>query len=653
MKKSSLIVSAFFAALIIAILLTFMVLPLGQTDGKAVQGVLDLRGSDLAGSVVRLAGEWQITPERLAAPSDFPDDAPVVGVPAARGRSGERLNTNATYRLTVLTDDTRPLTLFVPDIYTAYRLWVNGEYVRVPGAVSGYDAGGRPDFKSALVPVSAEDGGVEIVIQAGDYHFMRPHMSNPLLLGENDALYAWFFRTRILYILTLGFILSAAFHHISLYNLRRRDGVYLLFSLVCVAAFWKFALDANGMGGFMGWFSSGAVAGIRMYAMLFFLYIASVLIFNMYVFEREWTIKCRFWVAGYAVLGTAMYGILPLNVVQGPYVFLLSTLPFVFFTVYRAARSRTLRENKITRLYFIALILYPVVEGLGRCFFNNFFYMAGLIPNVCLIMVQSMILARQYADTTEHEQELAAKTAAMEQSARVRAHMIDTLSHEVRTPLTVMSTYAQIAVEQIIEGNIDERTLFNLKNISGEAKRLSDLASNTLRLSRLSDSGDDAGLIPINLGELAVQLADLFTPMVNKSGRKLSFHSDGNIPPVLASANSLTRLLWNLLDNALNHSVYGDIEIKLKLVGDNICLTVKDHGVGISPELLPRIFESGVSGKSGGTGIGLSICREIAYEMGGTITLESQPGKGTEITLTLPVQRKGSDNDGERISFTR
>ena len=650
MKKTSLIVSAFLAALIIAILLIFMVLPLGQTDGNAVQGALDLRGLDLAGAIVRLAGEWKITPERLVAPPDFPGDAPVVGVPAVRVRSDDLHHTYATYRLTVLTDETRPLTLFVPDIYTAYKLWVNGEYVR---GLGGYATGGSLNFENALVPVKAADGSVEIVIQAGNYHFMQPRMSNLLLLGENDAVYAWFLRTRILYILTLGFILSAAFHHVSLYTLRRRDGVYLLFSLSCVAGFWKFALDTNGMFGIMGWGSSGAVAGIRMYAMLFFLHAASVLIFNMYVFEREWTIKRRFWVAGYAVLGTAAYGILPLNVVQGPEMFLSSTFPFVFLTIYKAARSRTLRENKITCLYFAALILYLVVEGPGKYFFNHFFYMAGLIPNVCLIMVQSVILARQYADTTEHEQELAAKTAAMEQSARVRTRMIDTLSHEVRTPLTVMSTYAQIAVEQIIEGHIDEKTLSNLKNISGEAKRLSDLASNTLRLSRLSDSGDDAGLAPINVDELAGQLADLFTPMVNKSGRRLSFHSDGNIPPVLASANSLTRLLWNLLDNALNHSVYGDIEIKLKLVGDNICLTVKDHGVGIAPELLPRIFESGVSGKSGGTGIGLSICREIACEMGGTITLESQPGRGTEITLTLPVKRKGSGNDGERISFTR
>ena len=135
MKKSSLIVSAFFAALIIAILLIFMVLPLGQTDGNAVQGALDLRGPDLAGSIVRLAGEWQITPERIAAPPDFPGDAPVIDVPAVWWRSDDLRCTYATYRLTVLTDETRPLTLFVPDIYAAYKLWVNGEYVRGLGEI--------------------------------------------------------------------------------------------------------------------------------------------------------------------------------------------------------------------------------------------------------------------------------------------------------------------------------------------------------------------------------------------------------------------------------------------------------------------------------------------------------------------------------------
>jgi len=232
------------------------------------------------------------------------------------------------------------------------------------------------------------------------------------------------------------------------------------------------------------------------------------------------------------------------------------------------------------------------------------------------------------------------KSAALEQVARTRAEMVDTLSHEVRTPLTVMSTYAQLAVKKIRAGNADEQTLADLATISDEARRLSVMASNTLRLSRLADVSDEAIASEtgfVDIGAITGQLVGLFEPTARRANRKLSAFTSENLPPVWGESDALTRLMWNLMDNALTHSERGDIEVRVDAKNDTVRVVVKDEGVGIPPELLPKVFERGVSGKKDGTGLGLAFCREIVKRHGGDITIESVYGAGTTVTVTLPA----------------
>jgi len=272
MKRYPLLIPIIILFSIFTVLLVFMVLPFGQTSGNAEGGTLDLRMADMAKSVYQLTGQWQYTQGQLVEPDDFPDDAPTLTVPSEWGDEGGSLNNCATYRLIVYTDDARLLILFVPEIYTAYRLYVNGEYIRGAGVVADNPNDGEPHYESVLVPVKAAAGKVEIVIQASNYHWMRPHMNNILVLGENDAMYSWFFTTRTLYVLAMGFILAAAFYHIALYMLRRNMKIYLLFALMCVICFWRLALETDGISDFTGWFSSGmGVLDGRIFSVLLYI----------------------------------------------------------------------------------------------------------------------------------------------------------------------------------------------------------------------------------------------------------------------------------------------------------------------------------------------------------------------------------------------
>jgi len=239
-----------------------------------------------------------------------------------------------------------------------------------------------------------------------------------------------------------------------------------------------------------------------------------------------------------------------------------------------------------------------------------------------------------------------------EEINRAKTNYFATLSHEIRTPLTVMSTYAQYAVEQIRESGVDEQTIADLATISEEAKRLAEMAGSTLKILMASAVPDvsktDGGAQKypaIDVGAVCSQLVKLWNPVTSQKGMKISVAIGDGIPEIPGDANALTQLMWNILQNAVTHSECKSIEIAVENC-DGVQITINDDGVGIETKILPRIFEHGVSGKKGGSGIGLAICRDIAGRHGGDINIESVNGMGTKVTVKL---RGIAENGGVNV----
>jgi signal transduction histidine kinase len=107
--------------------------------------------------------------------------------------------------------------------------------------------------------------------------------------------------------------------------------------------------------------------------------------------------------------------------------------------------------------------------------------------------------------------------------------------------------------------------------------------------------------------------------------------------------DALTQIVWNILQNAITHSEGKKIELIVETDGGNVKVTVNDDGTGVDPDILPHIFERGISGKKDGSGIGLSICYDIVKQHSGEITIKSEPGKGTGVTVILRGTGGGED----------
>jgi len=251
------------------------------------------------------------------------------------------------------------------------------------------------------------------------------------------------------------------------------------------------------------------------------------------------------------------------------------------------------------------------------------------------------------------QRELEAARRQVEEYAKMKGELFVGMSHEMRTPLTVMSTYAQYAVEQLRESGADEQTLADLATISDEAKRLAEMADGTLKVlissSILGACETEAGGVqkysPVDVGAVCSRLVKLLEPIASRKGMKLSAVIGDNIPSISGDADNLTQLVWNILQNAITHSEGKSIELTVE-ASDGVTVTVNDDGTGIDAEILPRVFERGVSGKKGGIGIGLAICLDIVKLYGGTINIESAIGAGTKVTVIL---RGVAENGGVNV----
>ena len=157
---------------------------------------------------------------------------------------------------------------------------------------------------------------------------------------------------------------------------------------------------------------------------------------------------------------------------------------------------------------------------------------------------------------------------------------------------------------------------------------------------------------PCDLDALVRKTVETYFAVLNKNHNRLILRIPIDLPKVHADSTRLQRVFVNLISNALKHTKDGTVLIKAEAGDETVTVTVKDTGCGISPEDLPHIWERYYKGKHSetGTGLGLFIVRFIVESHGGTINVESEQGKGTAFTFTLPVAAEhAADTDDNPI----
>ena len=251
----------------------------------------------------------------------------------------------------------------------------------------------------------------------------------------------------------------------------------------------------------------------------------------------------------------------------------------------------------------------------------------------------------EVSDLAESFNRMAAQLQAADQKQRdiehMRADLIAWISHDLQTPLASVRAILEALADGVIEDpQAVQRYLLTAQR---DVRSLSVLIDDLFQMAQL-----DAGGLPLDrenasLADLISDTLESFSELAARQSVTISGHADPSVDPVFMDTMRIGRVLNNLIGNALRHTpAGGEIRVIAQRTGSGVEVTVSDTGEGIRPEDLPQIFESFYRGEksrsrlTGGSGLGLAISRGIVRAHGGDITVESEPGRGSRFTFSLP-----------------
>jgi PAS domain S-box-containing protein len=244
----------------------------------------------------------------------------------------------------------------------------------------------------------------------------------------------------------------------------------------------------------------------------------------------------------------------------------------------------------------------------------------------------------------ESRDQLSAANAALEKAARMKDEFLASMSHELRTPLTGILGLSE-ALELKTYGDLNEKQLRALKNIELSGRHLLALINDILDLSKIEAGKLELQFEIVPLADICQASLQLTKGMAHQKNQKVSFSMSSTTDVVRADPRRLKQMLVNLLSNAIKFTPSGGslgLSVEDAKSDQVIRLTVWDHGIGIQPEDLPRLFQpfvqldSRLARQSEGTGLGLSLVQRMTELHGGSLQVESAPGAGSRFTIILP-----------------
>jgi signal transduction histidine kinase len=530
------------------------------------------------------------------------------------------------------------------------RIFVNGEHILDTGMPSESAAGNIPEERFLRFTARPKDGVIEIVQQSSNFVFRSNTSHTRWTIGSPEIVGRWAVGFVNSYAFNMGIYLTLFFAHMLLFLVMRSYRANLWFALFCFL-----------------WTVRTGITGTRPLAELFWqlgwsfflrveyltLVLAPVLLALAYKIIFPGIIPKWLRIFTYAAAGIFSVFYLFADTLLMSHTMLFFEIIAVFIgaagifsMIYRLRKPDTKQKIIIASSFvlLISLILDSLYYNKIRLPFMHNAIAESALVIFFLFQMSAMFLGtvEEFAAAEKAKQKLAVENAALDRMNRMKNELISTVAHETRTPLAVLSGYAELISMELRRKNIDEQTAADLDKIADETQRIAGLMDEMQKFVR--DKDDAISKTRLKFGGVLDGVARLYRPILERKNTRLTLNIPENLPDVYADANAVTQVLFNLLQNSRNHTENGEVNVEAFSKVNFIVVTVSDTGSGIQPDLLPRLFERGVTGGSG-SGIGLSICKEIIDAHSGVIEITSEPNKGAAAMFTLPVfDERNEDN---------
>jgi signal transduction histidine kinase len=251
-------------------------------------------------------------------------------------------------------------------------------------------------------------------------------------------------------------------------------------------------------------------------------------------------------------------------------------------------------------------------------------------------------LMRQHAALRRADEEILQVNRQLEQSNRYKSEFLANMSHELRTPLNAILGFSEILLDATMSLTGGERTEF-LRNIHSSGQHLLGLINDILDLAKIEAGKMELKSEELQVGDVVQEVTAILEPMARQQGLQLTTVGVSEAGVIKADRSKVKQVLYNLLSNAVKFTpAPGHISLTVNDAPEQLLISVHDTGIGIKAEDLPKLFrefeqiDGSYTRRYQGTGLGLALCRRFVQMHGGRIWAESQFGKGSTFTFTIP-----------------
>ncbi len=636
----------------------FLSSQLASASPKIERGILNCMDWDFEkNGNIELRGEWEFYWKQFISPKDFEKGTPHIKPSFA---TFPELWTNltidnknlsskgyATYRLHIKNDTLLPImAIEMPDVYSAYRLWLNGKIIAENGDVGKNSVESTPYWMPLTIPIKLEKRSNEIILQISNFSHSKGGISKTPRLGINEQLTSKRERELAYSLLLTGSLLMGGLFFLGLFLFGKSDKVVLIFALFCLVYSYRVVgTDLYVLHSLVNW--SWEVT-IRLEYLTLFLSITLFVEFIRRLFPDEVYLPAMRFFQGFSLL------LMLITIVSSP-LFFTSVVNYYLITlaiylvygcyVFILATIRK-REGAIYALTS-AFILFGVFILVIGAYFNvlpylPFVYFTGYL---LFFFFQSLILSYRFAETFKRA------TEAAEQGAKAKADFLATMSHEIRTPMNgIIGMTTLLAQTELTE---EQQEYAETIRVSGEG--LVTIINEILDYSKIDSGKMELEEQPFELEVAVEDILDLLSVKANIKQLNLWYHIDRKIAPlIVGDVTRLKQILTNLIGNAIKFTDKGQITTEVTLVQETsktieLQFKVIDTGIGIPPSKQHDLFaefkqvDSSTTRKYGGTGLGLTISQRLVKMMQGQIWVESDGLKGSTFIFTAKFKKNNNE----------
>ena len=644
-----------------------------------INGMVDLSAWNFKeNGSVDLDGQWEFYWNRLLAPADFAggdhiENRAFYSVPGLWG--GFQLSPSpysgdgfATYRLRIETDP-RPknLALRVGLIQTSYNIWINGQLVGSGGIVGKAPNVAQPQAKVKIYRLARTAGSIELIVQVTNYFQSRGGIRNHILLGSEDRIIEQHNRMIAFDLTVFGCLLFMGLYLILLYTFRREDKSPLYFGIVCLLMAVSSVIHGLADGAFytFGIFNPNYATHTKLAYFCVTLGLPFLMLFLYELFPRQWLKRTlRFFMYGLFLLHGLML-FLPIRVFCD-YMIILEAACLLALVYMGYVCLRAVIHKNESALFLAAGIGLTVLSAIYDFFIENGILHGPQLSNigilVCTFLISAFIswrFSRAFSAVKSLSEELTNANRDLSRMDRLKNEFLANTSHELRTPLSGIIGISESLLNGAA-GRLSKKVRFNLRTIASSGRRLAVLVNDILDAAKLRHKDVALKVQPVDIKSLIDGVVAVSAQLADRKGLELVNDIMAGISYILADEDRLHQVLVNLVGNAIKFTDSGGIRISAAQTDSLVEITVTDTGIGIPPDRLDTIFQafeqvdSGDARSSGGTGLGLSISRQLVELHGGTITVDSEPGRGSRFSITFPVSPDPPPaEDGQAISTVK